>query len=66
MVSEKVRSSPGPGLSWKLGAAICHYVVRDTMLANNMFRVELGQLQQIHILPSQQVDCYLCQWVYDD
>jgi hypothetical protein len=52
MVSTHVRTYPGPELACNLGAAICNYVVRDAALPDDWFKEELGQFQQVNILPA--------------
>lgn len=52
MVSTQGRTYPGPDSDCKLGATICNYIVWDAALADDVFKEEPGQLQQVNILPA--------------
>jgi len=53
MVSTQVGSYPLPEPACKVGAAICDYVVRDSALADDVFKEAPGQFRRVDILPAR-------------
>jgi len=66
MISTQVTSYPSPQSACKFGTVICNYVIRDAILADDIFREEPGQFQRVHILLARKVDMHLGQSVHNN